>query len=402
MRDPDQIVSVPQDVSPDRMQDRLNARLVAFYLPQFHPIVENDEWWGRGFTEWTNVARAKRLFPGHYQPHVPADLGFYDLRVSETREAQAELARRHGISGFCYWHYWFGGRRILERPFAEVLASGRPDFPFCLGWANESWSGIWHGAPDRILLKQTYPGPEDDERHFREVLPAFEDPRYMTVGGCPIFVVYRPYRIPTLERFTDLWRENAVRSGLKGVFFVGIDDQGGTNRPAGLDAVIPYLPQFRKLRLYGAISPKVRDLVRDGIARWAAARASRAASDAGDFPAVPPNLWPQAYPYAEFVRTAFADIRVDDRVMPLVVPNWDNTPRCGIKGNLLHGATPELFAQHLREAIRLVGGREKERRLVFIRSWNEWAEGNHLEPDLRFGLGFLEALRSEVVAELAG
>lgn len=135
------------------------ARVIAYYPPQYHPIQENDEWWGKGFTEWTNVAKAKPLFPGHYQPHLPADLGFYDLRVPEVRHEQAEMARSHGVEGFCYWHYWIGGRRLLERPFNEVLKSGEPDFPFCLAWANESWTGVWHGSPQTTLMEQTYPGP---------------------------------------------------------------------------------------------------------------------------------------------------------------------------------------------------------------------------------------------------
>src|SRR5437879_9338189 len=150
-----------------------NARLIAFYLPQFHPIPENDAWWEPGFTEWTNVVRARPLFRGHRQPDLPTDLGFYDLRVAETRAAQAQLAAAHGIEAFCYWHYWFAGRRMLERPFDEVLRSGRPDFRFCLGWANQTWSGVWHGAPEQVLIEQTYPGEEDDRRHFAAVLPAF-------------------------------------------------------------------------------------------------------------------------------------------------------------------------------------------------------------------------------------
>ena len=155
--------------------------VLALYLPQFHPIPENDRWWGKGFTEWTNVTRAVPLFRGHVQPHLPADLGFYDLRVGEVREAQADLARRHGVTGFCYWHYWFAGHQLLQRPLDEVVASGRPDFPFCVAWANQSWSGIWHGAPNRILIEQTYPGPDDDLAHFRSLTAAFEDPRYIRI-----------------------------------------------------------------------------------------------------------------------------------------------------------------------------------------------------------------------------
>jgi lipopolysaccharide biosynthesis protein len=173
-----------------------HTRIIAFYLPQFHPIPENDAWWGTGFTEWTNTTKAKPLFPGHYQPHVPADLGFYDLRVPETREAQASMARSYGVEAFCYHHYWFAGKRLLERPLAEVLQSGRPAFPFCLCWANQTWSGVWHGAPDRILVEQTYPGEEDHRVHFSALLPAFTDKRYLLVDGKPLFVVYDPWEIP--------------------------------------------------------------------------------------------------------------------------------------------------------------------------------------------------------------
>jgi lipopolysaccharide biosynthesis protein len=165
--------------------------VLAHYLPQFHPIPENDRWWGTGFTEWTNVTRAKPLFRSHVQPHLPSDLGFYDLRVPEVREAQADLARAHGLTGFCYWHYWFGGRLLLERPFEEVLRSGSPDFPFCIAWANQSWSGIWHGAPKRILIEQIYP-EDDDSRHFDYLRPAFEDRRYVRMDGRPLLFVYDP------------------------------------------------------------------------------------------------------------------------------------------------------------------------------------------------------------------
>src|SRR4030066_949188 len=190
------------------------ARVIALYLPQYPPIPENDEWWGRGFTEWTNTAKARTLFRGHYQPHVPADLGFYDLRVPETRIAQAEMAKEYGIEAFCYYHYWFAGKSLLERPFAEVLESGKPDFPFCLCWANQTWTGIWHGAPNRILIEQTYPGMEDHRRHFEALLPAFCDKRYLKVAGKPLFAIYNPMELPATPRVLELWRGLAANAGL--------------------------------------------------------------------------------------------------------------------------------------------------------------------------------------------
>jgi lipopolysaccharide biosynthesis protein len=218
------------------------ARVIAFYLPQFHPIPENDKWWGKGFTEWTNVKKAKPLFKGHYQPRVPADLGYYDLRMPEVREAQAQMAREAGIEGFCYWHYWFGnGKRLLERPFNEVLASGKPDFPFCLGWANESWKGFAHGLKNRnLLIEQQYPGIDDYIAHFYAVLPAFKDKRYITVDGKPFFLIYKPLDNSEVIVFIETWHKLAKENGLSGIYFVGqLSDDENINQimKTGVDAV---------------------------------------------------------------------------------------------------------------------------------------------------------------------
>ena len=225
----------PANLNEDRIVTP-RARVVAFYLPQFHPVPENDEWWGAGFSEWTNSAKARPLFPGHVQPHIPADLGFYDLRLAESREAQAALARKYGVEAFCYWHYWFAGRRILERPYEEMLASGEPHFSFCLGWANQTWSGIWHGAGERILIEQTYPGADDDRRHFDHVLPAFRDARYFRVNGKPLFYVFRPEQLPDPAAFVERWQAMAVEAGLEGLYLVAeISDLLGAG-PTYVDA----------------------------------------------------------------------------------------------------------------------------------------------------------------------
>jgi lipopolysaccharide biosynthesis protein len=188
-----------------------SLRLIAFYLPQYHPIPENDAWWGKGFTEWTNVSKATPLFPGHYQPHLPADLGFYDLRLADARQAQADLAAQHGLDGFCYYHYWFGGKRLLERPFNDVLASGKPKLPFCLCWANESWSRRWLGEAKDVLMRQSY-SLDDDVNHARWLIGAFSDFRYIQVEGRPMFLVYRPTDLLDPQRTTDTWRSECVRS----------------------------------------------------------------------------------------------------------------------------------------------------------------------------------------------
>ena len=349
------------------------ARVVAFYLPQFHPIPENDEWWGKGFTEWTNVGKARPLFPGHYQPRVPADLGFYDLRLPDTRVAQAELARDYGIEAFCYWHYWFAGRRILERPFTEVLKSGEPKFPFCLGWANQTWAGIWHGDPDRILIEQTYPGVADHEAHFHALLEAFEDDRYLRVAGKPLFHIYRPRAVPEVHRFTDLWRTLAHRAGLPGLYLVA---EGGSEwNPAedGFDASVALsLPSLQGWEPGWHAIRRLRW-------EWRKRRGI-------------PTVVRYEDVEAEIVPSRQSGIRSH----PCLVPNWDNTPRSGRNGLVLHGSTPELFRRQVRRALAIAANDPPEERLVFVKSWNEWAEGNYLEPDLKFGRGYLEVIREEL------
>lgn len=347
------------------------ARLIAFYLPQYHPIPENDAWWGDGFTEWTNVAKAKPLFPGHYQPHIPADLGFYDLRVPETRIAQATMARKYGIEAFCYYHYWFAGRRIIERPFNEVLESGQPDFPFCLCWANQTWTGIWHGAPNRILIEQTYPGMEDHQAHFYSLLPAFTDSRYLKVDGKPIFLLFRPKQIPELEKVIDLWRTLALKEGLQGLHLVGVSEDPAWPQANGLDAsVTPRLPSrwvswrkpVKKLQLLRLKNGK-------------------------DTPEI--NFYQEAI--TEFIE----DSKPGVNNYPCMVPNWDNTPRSGKNGFVLHESTPELFRIQAKRALEVTENTAPENRLIFIKAWNEWAEGNYLEPDLKFGKAYLEVIADE-------
>lgn len=353
----------------------LAARAIAFYLPQFHPIPENDQWWGPGFTEWTNTAKARRLFPGHRQPNLPADLGFYDLRLPESRKAQSELAQEYGIEAFAYWHYWFGdGRRILERPFSEVLASGDPGVSFCLAWANQTWSGIWHGDADRVLIEQQYPGEDDDRAHFECILPAFRDPRYLRVDGRPVFYVFRPEGLPRADRFVDLWQDMARKAGLGGLYLVA----------------------------------EMSDLLGRGI-RYSAADGD--GFDAGVYMRLPARIdrrtWlrmragrriglPEVFPYTD---RWSSDAVTGPRVQPCVYPNWDNTPRSGRGGVVLTGSTPEKFRSNVRQAVASIQDRPQEERLLWVKSWNEWAEGNYLEPDLRYGRGWLEALQAGLHGE---
>jgi hypothetical protein len=353
--------------------------LIAFYLPQYHPIPENNRWWGKGFTEWTNVAKAKPLFPGHHQPHIPSDLGFYDLRLPETRIAQAELAERYGIEGFCYYHYWFNGKRLLERPFNDVLASGKPEFPFCLAWANESWSRRWLGEEKEILQEQTY-SFEDDLCHARWVTRAFADPRYIRVNERPLFLIYRPRHLPDPKKTTAIFREVCLRTGLPDPLLVGIDAHcpGSDCRTLGFDATLRYEPQLvvlpdfmndrlnlsklRRNRQLGVMSPKLK------IYNYATAR-ELMDKRKSDFP-----------------------------VYPCIFVAWDDSPRRGENGIIITESTPEAFESGLGHHIELVAHKPFDERLVFVNAWNEWGEGNHLEPDLKYGLGYLEAIeRANVI-----
>ena len=364
------------------------ARLVAFYLPQFHPIPENDAWWGEGFTEWTNVKKARPLYPGHRQPRRPGALGYYDLRDPAVRAAQAELARGAGIEGFCYWHYWFGGgRQILERPFDEVLASGQPDFPFCLCWANESWVGVWHGSPGRMLIEQTYPGPADHAAHFAAVLPAFLDRRYLTVAGKPVFLIYSPESLPAPGAALAQWRQMAEVAGLPGLYLIGMSGSLGAPCLAGFDAVMPFGP---------------RDFLEAAGQKKIPMRLGRRFASGKVFQAVSESLgglpWlPARYDYTALARDAFARLPRDGRHLPCVLAGWDNTPRAGRRGIVLENFSPALLAACVEKAVAHVAAHAPEERLVFIKAWNEWAEGNFLEPDDDHGAARLAAVRGVVL-----
>lgn len=354
------------------------ARIIAFYLPQFHPIPENDEWWEKGFTEWTNVGKAKPLYPGHYQPKLPTELGYYDLRVPETRKAQADLAREYGIEGFCYWHYWFGnGKMLLERPFEEVLKSGDPDFPFCLAWANESWRGFNHGLKKKeALIEQVYPGEEDDRAHFEYVLQAFRDKRYITVDGKPLFVIYQPNNNEkAIETKMKLWRKLAEEAGLPGIYFVGVsffpDKEIEKFEKMGFDAVnVTRFFEFPKHHSF--LNHRLNDLSK--ICKV-----------------------PKLIPYAKLYPHLIGEEEKEENIIPTLFPNWDHTPRTGRRGNVFAGATPERFEKHVAHCMEVLKDKTPEHRIAFVKSWNEWAEGNYLEPDRKFGRGFLEAIKKNVL-----
>lgn len=379
-------------------------RIIAFYLPQFHPIPENDEWWGPGFTEWTNVVGAKPLFRGHVQPRIPADLGFYDLRLPETRAAQAELARQAGIEGFCYYHYWFGdGRQLLERPFNEVLASGEPDFPFCLCWANHTWaSSTWTNARSRkkdshILMEQRYPGKEDNEAHFRALLPSFKDSRYIRVDGKPLFAVFDPFKFDDAAAFIEQWRELAQANGLPGIHFVAVVRTANPtsyikSRREGSDSIEAVAEKW-----VGEALSKGFDAAATDNHLYAQIRARGVLRSAWhDFLAQKLHIQrPFIFQQAEINRYMLLELEKRDNIYPTLFPNWDRTPR-NRDDAVYVNSTPEVFESLTRRAFALVAEKPEEHRIVFIKSWNEWGEGNYMEPDRQYGRGYIEALRRAV------
>lgn len=340
-----------------------DVRLIAYYLPQFHPIPENDEWWGAGFTEWTNVSQAAPQFRDHYQPHIPGELGFYDLRLAEVREAQARLAREHGIYGFCYYYYWFAGRRILERPLQEVLESGKPDFPFCICWANENWSRRWDGSEQEILVEQIH-NEKTDLEFIRDIIPLFRDPRYIRIKGAPLLVIYRVSLMPYPAKTAERWREICADNGIPEIHLCMAETFGLSEpRQYGFDSSVQFPPHGVEVR---NADFKVPELI-DGFSG-------------------------QLYDYNDVIRDQLAREAPSHKRFPGVMTSWDNTPRKKNAGNAFLNATPEAYEVWLRGAIdqareRLPAGE----RFVFINAWNEWAEGAHLEPDKKHGRGYLEA-----------
>ncbi|MBP3211773.1 MAG: glycoside hydrolase family 99-like domain-containing protein [Prevotella sp.] len=377
----------------------MKPRIIGLYLPQYHPIPENDEWWGKGFTEWTNVAKAKPLFRGHYQPRIPADLGFYDLRLPEVREQQAQLAREAGLEGFCYYHYWFGnGRQLLERPFNEVLASGKPDFPFCLCWANHDWTNkTWQKGNnfrrDSMIMKMEY-SKEDYVRHFNYVLPAFRDPRYITVDGKPLFAVWAPHHIPDAREFIDLWQQLARENGLPGIHFVGHTDNAGKGLPG---QTADYYSTDKAKEYYQTVLDLGFDAVMSSGYRRAVALLQgktrmlwRMLSGKTFAPTY------SKMDYSRLMANYYVPEDAGENIYPTLLPQWDRTPRAGKNSEIVVDSTPDRFQETVETAIELIRQKEPEHQLLFLKAWNEWGEGDYVEPDLKFGHGYIQAIRQAI------
>ena len=342
---------------------RLTVKVIAFYLPQFHPVPENDENWGLGFTEWTNVSKATPQFSGHYQPRLPGELGFYDLRLKEVQHRQIELARRYGIHGFCYHHYWFGGKKILQKPFQQVLSDPSLDLPFCLCWANENWTRRWDGGDQEIILAQNH-SPEDDLAFLADILPALQDSRYIRIDGKPLLIVYRPGLLPDPAATALRWRKAAAEAGLPGLFIASAATFGFEDYESiGYDGLVQFPPH------------------------------NVAASDITSRQTLlNPNFSGHVYDYNEYAENATKVIADKKHTFPCVMMNWDNEARKPGKGHIFLGASPESYKSWLRRCFDFVLSNNKQsERLVFINAWNEWAEGTYLEPDRRYGYAYLHA-----------
>jgi len=362
-------------------------QFLAYYLPQYHPIPENDIWWGKGFTEWTNVAKAKPLFKGHYQPILPGELGFYDLRVSQVQEQQAQLAKEYGIDGFVYYQYWFGkDKMLLEKPAEAMLHNKKISLPFCFCWANETWKGIWHGLENaEVLIEQTYEGEEAYKAYFDYLLPFFQDDRYIKIDNKPMFHIYKPDEIPDVDLFMKLFNNLAVVNGFSGIHFIAticseefVLSKDAIYGKVGVDV-------FMQMR-YGSqnenFSAKVNRKIKKIINKKLKINYQ-----------IDKRIKPLIFDYKKGVERLNSKLQ-NKKSIPCVFPNWDNAARSGKKAMIFKNSTPQIWQEHLQKAVDSLADHKENPQMIIIKSWNEWAEGNYLEPDAKFGYQWLEAVKN--------
>lgn len=349
------------------------TKVLAFYLPQFHPIPENDKWYGKGFTEWTNVAKARPLFKGHVQPHIPSELGFYDLRNVDVMRKQAEMAKKYGVDGFCFWHYWFGnGKRLLETPFKLLVENKDIDISFSLAWANETWEKkLWDKSKNnQIIAKQEYPGIKDYEEHFYALLDAFKDPRYTRIDDKLFFVIYRPLDFPDVKEMLTLWRELAKKEKIDDFYFVAKDFDCRNKEEIlnmGFDGI--YNDTLLNIHHHLSVPQKIKlKIQRDYFGM------------------------PTIFKYRDAIKYMVTKDDYDENIIPLVAPNWDHSPRSGKKSIILTDAKPKYFEKVFDDAYKSINRKKEKNKIILIRAWNEWGEGNYLEPDVEYGDGYLKAI----------
>lgn len=359
--------------------------IFSYYLPQFHSIPENDYWWGKGFTEWTNVRKARSLYSNHRQPLVPGLLGYYNLEDSGTIRNQVMLAKDNGVDGFVFYHYWFGeGKVLLEKPLLSFLKDATIDFQFCICWANESWKGTWHGAArNQLLQEQKYLGHEDYEAHFDFLLPFFEDARCLKIDDRPVYQIYVPESIPDLDLYIETFNQLARAAGLKGIYWMGVKCSKAFNpNRSGIQGLVngnlKNINEYHHRAIEGIYhryflsNPFIRRILK----------------------------WPRRIPF-QIIRHCLEDFcsEYSYDFYPLAIPNWDNTPRVKQDGTVYTGCSPYEFKKHLKVCIEQSKRNSRsDKQIVFVKSWNEWAEGNILEPEGQFGLGYLQAIK-ELISE---
>jgi hypothetical protein len=352
-----------------------SVRALAHYLPQFHPIADNDRWWGPGFTEWCKVKKARPLFPDHEQPRVPDALGYYDLRDQQVLHAQATLAKGSGLHGFLFWHYWFAGERLLHEPVDRFCSERGPDFGYAFAWANHDWTGVWGGEPQRLLKRQVYGGWMDARAHLHWLFRHFKDERYVKVEGKPLLMILQPTQIPQIRQVMALWRTLALQAGWPGLYLVAYAWADVHHRfdpwKWGFDAATFARQSVGPLVAIDSLKKQFSGRVQEGCP-----------SHVYDYTDLVPHLLPPHLPMGRF--------------LPSVVPNWDNSPRMGHRAMILHRHHPEAFRDHLRRALAWLEGFPSEERILFVKSWNEWAEGNYLEPDTHWKGAFLKVLSEEL------
>lgn len=355
------------------------TKVIAYYLPQFHPVDENNLWWGNGFTEWTNVAKARPLFKNHNQPRIPADLGFYDLRLDVIKEQQAQLAQEAGISAFCYWHYWFGdGKQLLEKPLQDVIKTKNPNFPFCLAWANHSWrKKEWNSDVSRLtqelLIEQRYPSNEDVDNHFFEMLPMFKDERYFRIDNRLVFVFYRLEDIENSDYFIERWQKLSADNDLPGFYFIAL-----TSNINLIDTEIYKKVDAINLELLHDAFNQSKFL---RLMAWLLKRPIKVIS------------------YKNAISKWENNIFKKDNIYPSIYPDWDTSPRVGVIAEIIIGSTPYLFKTHVKRILNLISHKNSKDKVIFLKSWNEWAEGNYMEPDLKFGKGYINSLNEALVED---
>jgi len=351
-------------------QKAKDVKLIAFYLPQFYPFHENNEWWGEGFTEWSQVVSAKPLFEGHYQPRLPADLGFYDLRLQEVRKKQENLAKEYGIYGFCYYYYWFSGRILMDEITRDILESGVPDLPFCLCWANEPWSRRWDGSDQEVLMPQPH-DLDTDERFIVDIMPYLKDPRYIKVNNKPMVIVYNIGRLPDPKKLFESWRQIAKAEGFPDLHIV-MAETFGISEPYkyGCDAAVEFPP-------HKVVSPEISKKVLTDKKET-------------DFQGA-------IYDYREVVATEILKNSPGYIIYRTLMTGWDNSPRRGQSAHIFHYASPEYYEIWLRNLVDYTKKHlPEEHRFIFINAWNEWAEGTYLEPDKQYGKTYLQATKKAI------